>query len=427
MPTLNPSTLKTSPDMLKAGIARGLLAASETDAISRDGGMYDSGVIHDVAIITRGEALGHDLWIDGTFLDQVETSLKSGDGIRARFAHPNLSGDGLARKLGRVTFSRRDGDIVRGDLHFYKASHSTPDGDLANYVMDLASEDPELFGVSIAFQHDKPAENVFRQNHGGYGAFKSPDKDNSHNHQHARLEMLHAADVVDTPASNPDGLFHATSVPHEADSVMAYALGVTDHRPECSDLMGVDPDRLRGFASRFLSSRGLSVTTQHEESAMADTNKSVGADEAQAEIETEDLGKQTTTVTASSTYVETTETEDDEPEQSPESQEETPEGTEATSGDPAVELSARFDRYVSTFGVTNGPEWFKDKVPFEECLSRQVALLSKSNEELKTQLAAALAVNGSDPVTMAPEGDKTPAPMDNQTRFTRAIKIPGRE
>ncbi|HEX6983879.1 MAG TPA: hypothetical protein VF170_00820, partial [Planctomycetaceae bacterium] len=148
--------------------------------------------------------------------------------------------------------------VVRADLHFSQTSHKTPEGDLAAYVMDLAEEDPDLFGASIVFRSDRAAERAFEAKHGGAGSFKSPDPLNAKNLPHARLAELRATDVVDEPAANPSGLFHASGIPADAEALLDYALGLKDARPAASSL-GIDPDRLRAFTARFMDRHGLTL------------------------------------------------------------------------------------------------------------------------------------------------------------------------
>jgi len=153
-------------------------------------------VIHGVAVVTKGEALGHQLWLDETFLDSVvEQGNLAKAGVKSRFDHPNASGTSMGTMLGRVKSLRRDGDVVRGDLHLLEAASKTPDGDLAGYVMDLAEEDPQAFGASIVFT----GEELVQKDEQG-----EPLKDAL---PLARLKKLMAADVVDQPAANPGGMF----------------------------------------------------------------------------------------------------------------------------------------------------------------------------------------------------------------------------
>lgn len=246
---------------LRAAPARGVASSGSEPAIDREGGDEGAGIIRGIAVVTRGEALGHGIWLDKPFVSSVADAInKQSTGLKARFTHPGLSSDGMGKFLGRVKDGRMDGDIARGDLHFNKAAHSTPDGDLAEYVMSLAESDPAAFATSIVFEHDRGEEDRFvAANKDEDGKFTSPDPDNAKHYTHARLKRLWADDIVDEPAANPGGLFHrGQEIPQEADALLSYALGLTTERPELVSLE-VDTDRVVGFVSRFLDLHGLSV------------------------------------------------------------------------------------------------------------------------------------------------------------------------
>lgn len=242
--------------------------STEDPAVSREGGDQQAGLIRGYSVITRGEALGHGHWIDGAFLSQVADAINASPaGVKARFAHPSLSADGLGSFLGRTKNAFVDGNAVRADLHLSPAAHEAPDGDLADYVMDLAEVDPTAFGASIVFSRDKEAETQFAlDNSDGEGNFATPDEGNSKNLRHVRLGRLHASDVVDEPAANPDGLFHRQSIAHEGESLLAYAFGLSEETPELTSF-DIDPDRIRQFAAKFLESRGLQLTEVKSEPA----------------------------------------------------------------------------------------------------------------------------------------------------------------
>jgi hypothetical protein len=252
MPTIA-EPLKAKPRLLRGPIVR-----APSANVDRTGGKYGAGKISNVSVITKGEASGHGMWIDDEMLSQVEQAFGA-DGVKSRFAHPGLSGDGIGKALGRAYGSAVvDGRVV-SDLHLFQAAHESPDGDLAEYVMNLASEDPGGFGMSIAYEPDIGAEDrFFSENEDERGGFVSPDPDNTQNLPHARLARLYAVDVVDEPAANPNGLFHRTSIPADAEAVVAYALGVGGH-PGDELSLGVDPDRVRGFVQRFLDAHGLQL------------------------------------------------------------------------------------------------------------------------------------------------------------------------
>lgn len=77
------------------------------------------------------------------------------NGVKSRFAHPSLSGDGIGKLLGRSKNARVEDGKLRGDLHLDPTSFNTPDGNLGQYVMDLAESDPEAFGSSLVLKTDK--------------------------------------------------------------------------------------------------------------------------------------------------------------------------------------------------------------------------------------------------------------------------------
>jgi hypothetical protein len=121
--------------------------------IDRDGGTAGAGLISGVSLATRGEALGHGMWMDLEAISQVATFANAGEaGLKSRFTHPGMSSDGLGRHLGRIQETEVMGDQAIGNLHLAMLSHNTPEGDLADYVMDLADEDPQAAGLSIVFE-----------------------------------------------------------------------------------------------------------------------------------------------------------------------------------------------------------------------------------------------------------------------------------
>lgn len=277
------------PRFARGTIARGLaappgasgeegstpIADSQSVAIDRTGGDKSAGLIRGFAVCTVGEALGHDYWCDAITLQQIVTLANAKpSGLKARFTHPGMSADGLGTFLGRARNLSIDGEVVRGDLHFDPSAHATPDGDLAKYAMDLAESDPEAFGSSIVFLHDCIAEEEFQMQNGaewvevddGYERFKvlqgfqSPDPRNAEHYPHVRVSELRACDVVDEPAANPDGLFHIPSETlNQAQSFMAYALGLSSEKPTGELAAQINPERARGFAARFLEEKGLAI------------------------------------------------------------------------------------------------------------------------------------------------------------------------
>lgn len=232
--------------------------------VVRTGGDSGAGLIARFSVITRGEALGHEMWIDRDFLHQTAEAINATatQGIKSRFTHPGLSGDGLGRFLGRVKDGRVIGSQVFADLHISETAHDTPDGDLGTFVMDLAEKEPDMFGTSIVFSRNEDDELAFISEHKDKrGRFVSPDRNNAQNFVHARLEELRADDVVDEPAANPHGMFHrGDEIAREADDLLSYSLGLTDVVPSMCEL-DIDPTRVAEYINKFLTRHGLRIVS----------------------------------------------------------------------------------------------------------------------------------------------------------------------
>jgi hypothetical protein len=371
--------LNTKPKYFKAGVSRGLLATNE-QRIEREGGDYGAGLIRGASIITRGEALGHGMWIDAHMLEQTADAINNHPkGVKVRFTHPSMSGDGLGSYLGRAKNAFVLGDQVYADVHFSSAGHKTPDGDLAEYVMSLADNDADAFGVSISFQADFGAEDKFvAENEDEKGSFISPDPDNKKNYIHARLYDLRAADIVDEPAANPDGLFHRSTIAHEADALLSYALGMSSDKPEMNSF-SVDADRVTGFVQRFLAQHDLEIVPkQNKESSMEDNKQTQQVEESQTEPETNDVADEQQAT---------------EPEpQTEQAEPETP-ATEQPAQEELSEGRQECKRFIDAFGEKGGV-WYSQGMTFAQAqekytseLKAECEKLAKERDELQSRLS----------------------------------------
>lgn len=273
-----------APARFRASGPRRGLRASTVDRENR--------VITGYAVITRGEALGHGIWVDDVMLDQtVAAGNVKPNGAKTRFTHPGLCSDGLGKYLGRSKNFRRDGDIVRADLHFAAAASKSPemDQDPVEYLMDMAEEDPEAFAASIIFWRDYGAEDRFVAEHEDKdGKFVSPDPANKRNYIHGRLAKLDASDIVDESAANPGGFFsRGEETAAKAESLLSWIFGVSDIEPDPETLGGGQPSRVREFVEGFMDRHGLKVVPNEQavpgkESHVADETKPEKGDPMQA-------------------------------------------------------------------------------------------------------------------------------------------------
>ena len=161
-----------------------------------------------VSVATTGEALGHRLMFDDHTLFQLQQIADGkANGIKSRFTHPDPFNDGLGKYLGRFRNFRVDNHKLVADLFISRAAHKSPAGDLGQYVLELAREDPGAFGVSVVVDLDRvwPTHDGEELPAAGGRPAGATGK-----YPVARITSLYAADVVDEPALNPEGLFEIT-------------------------------------------------------------------------------------------------------------------------------------------------------------------------------------------------------------------------
>lgn len=159
----------------------------------------EQGFIKGVVLCQTGIAKGHNLYIDSDFLNQLATKgNEQSKGLKARFGHPNIFSTALGTYLGRYKNFRVEENKTIADLYFDKSAKSSPNGNLYDYVFDLADNNPDMFGVSIAFEPGKSlGKHELNSKEGKTNYFDIPS-----------IEILYAADLVDDPAAT-NGLFEA--------------------------------------------------------------------------------------------------------------------------------------------------------------------------------------------------------------------------
>ena len=136
-----------------------------------------SDVIEAVSIISIGEAKGHGLYVDAQTLREVKACAETyAGGVKVNLDH----GAGIKDIIGFVDNFRIIGEKLLGDLNLLQ------NADRREYVLEIAEKLPDTFGISIAFSG--PVREI-----GGK--------------RFASCEELYSADLVQTPAANPTGLF----------------------------------------------------------------------------------------------------------------------------------------------------------------------------------------------------------------------------
>jgi hypothetical protein len=190
-------TKKTQQTKEKRAMLNNLFKTSPVRGAPKSGVDRSAKRINGVKVMQMGRVNDSRPWeVDADTLAQVvEYGNQPNKGTKARFTHPSMSDDGFGKYLGRWTNFRIEGDSAYADLQLAESSFDTPSGDLGTYVMDLAEEDPESFGVSAATSL------------AGVMYTEVPEGKTLP----LRLDGLRAVDFVDEPAATRGGLFDMAS------------------------------------------------------------------------------------------------------------------------------------------------------------------------------------------------------------------------
>lgn len=222
----------------------GLPQASRVDVARRT--IYGAKAL-EVGPLNAGD--GRPWKVDEVSLQQLQTlaTAKNG-GTKMRFAHPNMSRDGMGRHIGRAMNAR----IVEGDGPAYVAVDATLNAkggqrtsDMVEHVLDLAQNAPEDFGLSIAPVLDDEAMNKIEPDENGLVPI--------------RLKALNAIDFVDEPAATRGGLFDLHS--EELQDLPAQATHLLDTF-FASSPADVIRQRFGEFLDTYLKNRGADMATE---------------------------------------------------------------------------------------------------------------------------------------------------------------------
>ena len=205
-----------------------------------------NGIISNVVVTAIGEAKGHNIHLDSNFLNEVVSlASKHKTGIKARFGHPNICSTALGTYLGRYKNYHRVGDQVLADLHLDKSAKKSPNGDLYEYVLDMAENNPDMFGASIAFKQGE-AIKKFSEEDG-----KKIEK------SYATIKALYATDLVDSPAAT-DGLFETFHQDEFAFQVTTFL----DTNPDIFKLLDNNPEILNDFLTKYKQYKAMNFSTE---------------------------------------------------------------------------------------------------------------------------------------------------------------------
>jgi hypothetical protein len=160
-----------------------------------------SDIIEGVSVISVGEAKGHGLFVDAQTLREVKACAETyAGGVKVNLDH----GAGIKDIIGFVDNFRIIADKLVADLNLLQ------NAERREYVLEIAEKLPDTFGISIAFS----------------GPVREID-----GKRFASCEELYSADLVQTPAANPTGLFS-----FEAKAVDKFSSDMEDEKTQAEEI-----------------------------------------------------------------------------------------------------------------------------------------------------------------------------------------------
>lgn len=205
----------------------------------------ESGIIQNVLVVSKGEAKGHNLFLNDDFLEKTALlGNQAPKGIKARYGHPNMCSTALGTYIGRYHNFRKIDNNVIADLHLDKTAKISPNGNLYDYILQLAATNPDMFGSSIAFKCGEVTTLT--------EAIENSPKTTTRNY--ASIEALHAVDLVDDPAAT-DGLFAQF---HQNDWAYTATL-FFNQNPSLLNLLSNNPYVFTEFLTKYLNNNNMTI------------------------------------------------------------------------------------------------------------------------------------------------------------------------
>jgi len=204
----------------------------------------EKGVIYNAAIVTVGPAKGHGVELEREFIEEtVRQGNALRNGLKMRYGHPTMSSTALGTFLGRAkNFRVDDGGetpIARADLFLSTEAKESPQGDLYSYVLGMAENEPDMFGLSIVFKPGKQYQ--YADGEKIYTGFSEDAT------TYVEMKQLTHVDFVDDPAANDSGLFSAFNASTIAGQVSEFL----DTHPQVWELLEERPDIFEIFSGRY--------------------------------------------------------------------------------------------------------------------------------------------------------------------------------
>ena len=211
----------------------------------------ENGIVKNVSIVNHGKNKNGSYFNEQFLADIATKGNEQKQGVKSRFGHPNMCSSSLGTFLGRYkNFQVREKGVY-ADLHLDPIAKKTQvEGkgiSMFDYVLEMAENNPDMFGNSIHINSETFEEKV------GDVYF------NSH-----KLESLIASDLVDDPAAT-NSLFA------NSNDLGIAVTDFLDSNPTIFDVIQKDPSIVEDFFDRYINY--LNQFKNHEKMSFLDKLK----------------------------------------------------------------------------------------------------------------------------------------------------------
>jgi len=221
-----------------------------------------------------------DYWVDVpvvtpmSFIEKlVELSTEFHEkGQKTRFGHPAASEQTMGKQCGWIRNIRMEGDGVVGDIHLAEFAKISPAGNLHDYILKAAQEDPDSIMMSIVFT---PGQYYYVENGVEVDFLDSEEHFNrvmalpeSDRVLYERVKAWHYTDFVHEGA-NTNNLFRgANGTPIIAATVTDFL----DENPEIFELLSKSPEIVDGFMKKYEAHKARTLSKQKTQMSKPNKN-----------------------------------------------------------------------------------------------------------------------------------------------------------
>lgn len=222
----------------------------------------EAGIIRNVILCQVGEAKGHGVSLEQSFIDDLHTYAQKHHtkGMKCRFGHPSMSTDALGTEMGRFHDFKVDGSLIRADLHLYNSANLSPTHpQIKDWMLSMAQEDPDAIMTSIVFKpkyeyqyndEGKRIDIYFCDEKGRWkrctNKHGEPNKYDPEKDLYVQLDEFYFTDIVDQGAAT-DKLFSAN---FNKDKFSVIATEFLNAHPEIDSFLRENPNKLSEFINK---------------------------------------------------------------------------------------------------------------------------------------------------------------------------------